>query len=232
MNIPTTEKFFDLEGTDYAYIYEDLNYPWSVIPRISDLVSDQLPGKVLGKLSEGASIGPDVSIGKDTVVEPGAHIKGPAVIGSNCTIRTGAYIRKNSVIGNDVTIGNSTEIKNSIVHDGAEIPHFSYVGDSVIGRRGHLGAGVKVSNLKVNRTSVVVHIGNHDVDTGMRKFGCLLGDHAEIGCNTVINPGTLIGKHTLAGSNLSLRGYYPPNKFVKLRQKQEIVRRRSSEDQI
>ncbi len=227
MSVPEAERFFDLSKTDYAQLYKGLQYPWEAITGIEGLISEQLNPEVLGEVSSMASVGSEVYIGSGTVVEPCANVKGPAIIGENCTIRSGAYIRENSLIGNDVTIGNSTEIKNSIIHNDAEIPHFSYVGDSVIGWRGHLGAGVKVSNLKVNRESIIVHLREDDVDTGMRKLGCLLGDRAEVGCNTVINPGTLIGKNTLASSNLSLRGYYPPNRFIKLRQEREIVERRS-----
>lgn len=226
MSVPDLETFFDLDRTDYGDLYEGIQYPWEAVCGIEELISKRMRAELRGEVSSLANVGNEVYVGPGTVVEPGANVKGPAIIGENCIVRSGAYIRKNSLIGNNVTIGNSTEVKNSIIHDEAEIPHFSYVGDSVIGWMGHLGAGVKISNLKVNRESVIVHLKNEDLDTGMRKFGCLLGDRAEIGCNTVINPGTLIGKNTLASSNLSLHGYYPPNRFIKLRQEREVVNRR------
>ncbi|MFP4201633.1 MAG: UDP-N-acetylglucosamine diphosphorylase [Candidatus Acetothermia bacterium] len=225
-DVPGLEKFYDLDKTDYAGYYRDLEYPWDLLERIDSVIENELQPGVDGEVSPDAHVGEDVELGKDTVVEAGATIKGPAIIGNGCEIRSGAYIRGKVVVGNGVTVGNSAELKRSLVHDEAEIPHFSYVGDSVIGWKGHLGAGVKVSNLKVNRESVVVHLGEKDIDTGLRKFGCLLGDKVEVGCNSVLNPGTLVGKRTLATSNTSLSGYYPPERFVKLKQSIEIVERR------
>lgn len=225
MNIPKIQNFFDLTKTDYAYIYDDIEYLWEVIERLEDILTDKLTSDIRGIVSPKAYVGKEVFIGPKSRVEPGATIPGPAIIGSDCLIRSNAYIRKNTIIGNNVTIGHSTEVKNTLIHDHAEIPHFSYVGDSVIGWNGHLGAGVKVSNLKITRESIVVHLEEGDIDTGLRKFGCLLGDKAEIGCNSVINPGTLIGKRTLCTANVSLKGYYPPDTFVKLRQNIEETNR-------
>lgn len=224
--VPGIEKFFDPAKTRYGGYYRDLEYPWDILERIPRIVENELDPGVRGKVSETADLGERVELGSGTVVEAGATIKGPAIIGEGCEIRSGAYIRSDVVVGDGVTVGNSTELKRSLVHDEAEIPHFSYVGDSVIGWRGHLGAGVKVSNLKVNREPVVVHLESGDIDTGLRKFGCLLGDRAEIGCNSVLNPGTLVGKRTLVTSNTSLLGYYPPDRFVKLKQKIEETERR------
>ncbi|MFW6111813.1 MAG: hypothetical protein ACOC7Z_02210, partial [Candidatus Bipolaricaulota bacterium] len=224
--VPKIEVFFDLSKTDYKEYYHDLDYPWDILDRIPKIVEEKLNSEVRGSVSERAELGESVEIGRGTVVEGGATIKGPAIIGEGCTIRSGAYIRSNVVIGDNVTIGNSTELKRSLVHNEAEIPHFSYVGDSVIGWKGHLGAGVKVSNLKVNREPVVVHLEEIDIPTGLRKFGCLLGDRAEIGCNSVLNPGTLVGKMTLSTANTSLSGYYPPRTFVKLKQETQEINRR------
>jgi len=224
--VPEIEVFFDLSKTDYKEYYRELNYPWEILGKIPEIVEEKLNPQVRGSVSDFAELGESVEIGRGTVVESGAAIKGPAIIGEDCTIRSGAYIRSNVVIGDNVTIGHSTELKRSLVHNEAEIPHFSYVGDSVIGWKGHLGAGVKISNLKVNREPVVVHLEDGDIPTGLRKFGCLLGDRAEIGCNSVLNPGTLVGKMTLATANTSLFGYYPPGTFVKLKQKTEEVNRK------
>lgn len=224
--VPEIEVFFDLSKTDYKEYYRELNYPWNILDRIPEIVEEELNSEIRGSVSDSAQLGESVEIGRGTVVESGATIKGPAIIGEDCTIRSGAYIRSNVVIGDNVTIGHSTELKRSLVHNEAEIPHFSYVGDSVIGWKGHLGAGVKISNLKVNREPVVVHLEDRDIPTGLRKFGCLLGDRAEIGCNSVLNPGTLVGKMTLATANTSLSGYYPPGTFVKLKQKTEEVNRK------
>lgn len=224
--IPEIDQFFDLDKTDYGEYYQDLQYPWDILEKIPEIVEHEMNPEVQGEISDSANLGERVEVGRGTIVEPGAIIKGPAIIGGNCTIRSGAYIRNNVVIGDGVTVGHSTELKGSLVHNEAEIPHFSYVGDSVIGWRGHLGAGVKVSNLKVTRDPVVVHLEERDIPTGLRKFGCLLGDRAEIGCNSVLNPGTLVGRRTLATTNTSLSGYYPPDTFVKLRQTIEARKRR------
>ncbi|MBS3765793.1 UDP-N-acetylglucosamine diphosphorylase [Candidatus Bipolaricaulota bacterium] len=224
--VPGIGKFFDLEKTDYEGYYTALEFPWDVLGQIPQIIEDELDPGIRGEVSGSAELGERVEVGSGTVVEAGATIKGPAIIGSDCEIRSGAYIRSDVVVGDGVTVGNSTELKRSLIHDEAEIPHFSYVGDSVIGWKGHLGAGVKVSNLKVNREPVVVHLENDDIDTGLRKFGCLLGDRAEIGCNSVLNPGTLVGRRTLATSNTSLSGYYPPERFIKLNQKIEETERR------
>ncbi|MFB6291419.1 MAG: UDP-N-acetylglucosamine diphosphorylase [Candidatus Bipolaricaulia bacterium] len=230
-NHPEITDFFDLTKTDYSSYYRGLEYPWEIIEKIADVVEDNLdPERSSGDISAGAKIGKEVEIGAGTFVESGAIIKGPAIIGNNCEIRSGAYIRSNVVIGDRAVIGHSTEVKRSLIHEEAEIPHFSYVGDSVIGWGGHLGAGVKVSNLKVNRKPVVVHLPGRDVETGLRKFGCLLGDKAEIGCNSVLNPGTLVGKRTLATANVSLAGYYPPDSFVKLNQNLEVMERRNKKE--
>ncbi len=225
MNIPKIQNFFDLSKTDYAYIYEDIEYPWEVINKLEDILTEKLTSDIQGSVSSKAYVGKEVFIGSGSRVEPGATIMGPAIIGSGCLIRSGAYIRQNVIVGNNVTIGHSTEIKNSLLHNQAEIPHFSYVGDSVIGWNAHLGAGVKISNLKVTRESIIVHLKDGDIDTGLRKFGCLLGDQSEIGCNSVINPGTLIGKRTLSTANVSLKGYYSPDTFVKLRQDTQETKR-------
>lgn len=224
--VPGLDQFFDLEKTEYDEYYRELKYPWDILKMIPDIVDQEINPVVRGKVSDSANLGESVEVGSGTVVEAGAVINGPAIIGENCTIRSGAYIRNNVVIGDGVTIGHTTELKHSLIHDEAEIPHFSYVGDSVIGWKGHLGAGVKVSNLKITREPVVVHLGDRDIPTGLRKFGCLLGDRAEIGCNSVLNPGALVGKRTLATTNLSLSGYYPPNTFVKLNQQIEEMKRR------
>ena len=224
---PEISEFFDLSKTDYSGYFRDLKYPWDILDKIPGIIEDNLnPDDRSGEVSADALVSNNVEIGDGTIVEPGATIKGPAIIGNNCEIRSGAYIRKDVVVGNGVTIGHSTELKRSLILDEAEIPHFTYVGDSVIGWKGHLGAGVKISNLKVNREPVVVHLEDGDFPTGRRKFGCLLGDQAEIGCNSVLNPGTLIGRRTLCTANTSLSGYYPPDSFIKLTQKIEVEERK------
>lgn len=218
------ETFFDLEFAPLPEIYEKCSTIWEPLTLISEALQSLTP-RINGKIMRGARVSNQVKLGQGTVVEPNAVIKGPALIGENCEIRNGAYIRENVIIGDGVVIGHSTEVKNSMMHDQAELPHFCYVGDSLIGYKGHLGAGVKVSNLKVTRDEVTLQVKDKMIDTGLRKLGCILGDRSEIGCNSVLNPGTLIGKDTLGMANLSLAGYYPPFSFIKLRQQIEVINR-------
>lgn len=218
-------NFFDLSKTEHGHIYEDVELPWEVIPKISKLAENN-KAEINGTIKSGVSIKGEVKVGEGTKIMANAVIEGPAIIGKGCTVRPGAFIRGNVILGDNVVIGHSSEIKNSLIHDEAEIPHFSYVGDSIIGWKGHLAAGVKVSNLKINREPVVVKTKERNFSTGLRKFGCILGDKVEIGCNSVLNPGTLVGKETLAMANTSLSGYYRPRSFIKLRQNTQVVKRR------
>ena len=222
------EDFFDFSKTKYADIFEGAEYPWEVLRRISDYIKAHLRPGIHGQVSPLSFVGEAVYIGPGTVVEPGVMIKGPAIIGANCEVRAGAYLRENVLVGDEVVVGHTTEIKNSLLFDEAEVPHFAYVGDSVLGWKAHLGAGVKISNVKVNRTLVVVTFEGQRYETGLRKFGAILGDQVEIGCNTVLNPGTLVGKRTLGYANISMHGFYPPDSIVKLRQSHEIVERQKS----
>jgi NDP-sugar pyrophosphorylase family protein len=220
--------FFDLSKTRFGDIFDGVEFPWEVLKRISAYVKAHLQPGIFGEVSPLAFIGEQVYIGPGTVVEPGVMIKGPAIIGANCEVRAGAYLRENVLVGDEVVVGHTTEIKNSLLFDEAQVPHFAYIGDSVLGWKAHLGAGVKISNVKVNRTLVVVTVAGRRYETGLRKFGAILGDGAEIGCNAVLNPGTLVGKHTLGYANISMHGYYPPDSIVKLRQSHEIVEQRNS----
>lgn len=167
----------------------------------------------------------NISIGNGTVVEPGALIKGPAIIGANTEIRQGAYIRGNVIVGDGCVVGHTTEVKDSIMLNGAKAGHFAYIGDSILGRV-NLGAGTKLANLKikVSGPTVRVNISGKWYDTGLRKFGAILGDGVETGCNAVLNPGAILGKGTLVYANASLRGYYPPRSIVKLRQGQRVYK--------
>jgi UDP-N-acetylglucosamine diphosphorylase / glucose-1-phosphate thymidylyltransferase / UDP-N-acetylgalactosamine diphosphorylase / glucosamine-1-phosphate N-acetyltransferase / galactosamine-1-phosphate N-acetyltransferase len=176
--------------------------------------------------SKTAYIGEQVFIGDGTVVEDGAMIKGPAIIGRNCEIRHNAYIRDHVIIGDHCTIGNSCELKNSMLFNYATVPHFNYVGDSILGHKAHLGAGVKISNLKVVPGNVMVAVNGKSIDTGLRKFGALLGDQTDIGCNAVLNPGSIIGRGSALYPNTNWRGILGPNMLVKNKAQQEVVGRR------
>jgi NDP-sugar pyrophosphorylase family protein len=223
----TLEDLFELdpEKAPLPEIFAGSEYIWDVLPKIPEFAA-RAEQRIEAEEVTGAFIAGRVQIGRGTVVEPGAVIKGPAIIGRDCQIRSGAYVRGNVIIGDRVVIGHSSEIKNSLIHSEAELPHFAYVGDSILGWRSHLGAGVKISNLKVTRAPVRVKINDRVYDAGLRKFGALIGDEVEIGCNSVLNPGTLLGRRSLAYALSSLSGYYPPGSVIKLRQSLEVVKRR------
>jgi len=220
------EDFFDLSKSKYSDIFEGIELVWDTLKRIENYVKANLRPGIEGQVSKLAEVDENVYIGKGTVVEAGVVIKGPTIIGENCEIRAGAYIRGNVLVGDGVVVGHTTELKKCLLFDQAVVPHFSYVGDSILGWKAHLGAGVKISNLKITRTPVVVRVEGKRYETGLIKFGAIIGDEVEIGCNSVLNPGTLISKRTLAYANLSLAGYYPPNSIIKLRQTHEVVARR------
>ncbi|NLG83619.1 MAG: glucose-1-phosphate thymidylyltransferase, partial [Firmicutes bacterium] len=159
------------------------------------------------------------------VVEPGALIEGPTVIGPRCRIRHGAYIRGHCWIGPDCVVGHATELKRVIMFPGAAAPHLAYVGDSILGRRVNLGAGVKTANLKNDRSEVVIKMGTERIPTGLPKFGAVIGDRTQLGCNCVTTPGTLIGPDSLVYPNVMLRGIYPARRIIKGRGPVEVIER-------
>ena len=167
-----------------------------------------------------------VFIGSGTVVEQGAVLKGPAWIGDNCHIRSGCYVRENVIVGNGVVMGNSCEFKNSILFDEVQVPHFNYVGDSIIGHHAHLGAGVILSNVKLDHAEIAVVTPDGHIPTGLRKFGAIVGDRTEIGCNAVINPGSVIGRDCMIYPSVNFRGVLPHESVVKLRQELQVVEQR------
>lgn len=166
-----------------------------------------------------------IYIGKGTVVEPGALIKGPAIIGDDSEVRQGAYIRGDVIAGCGCVIGHTTEVKHSVLLGKSKAGHFAYIGDSILGSV-NLGAGTKLANLKIVESSVTLSIDGRKYDTGLRKFGAILGDGVETGCNSVTMPGTIIGKSSVVYPGAALRGYYPDNSIIKLRQKIEIIQKR------
>ncbi|MEZ8216618.1 transferase hexapeptide (six repeat-containing protein) [Candidatus Fervidibacteria bacterium JGI MDM2 SSWTFF-3-K9] len=220
------EHYFDLRKFAHRELFDGVKFVWEVIPKISDYLRNIVKPEISGTVMEGAFVDGQVFIDEGTVVEPGAVVFGPAYIGKNCVIRSGAYIRGDVLVGDGAVLGHASEFKNCVLMDGAQCPHFNYVGDSVLGFKSHLAAGVIVSNLKITRDEIVVKLDGTEYPTGLRKFGAIVGDEAEIGCNAVINPGTLIGKKVLSYPLTSLRGYYPPKSVVKVRQSLELVERR------
>ena len=185
---------FDLAQSEHAAIFRDCENAWDALKILKNYISTNLRRELHNRCEGKVFIGDDVFIGEGTVVEDGAMIKGPAIIGKNCEIRHSAYIRDHVIIGDNCVIGNSSEIKHSILFNGCQVPHFNYVGDSILGHKAHLGAGVKISNVKLVPGNVFVEVDGVPFDTGLRKFGALLGDFAEIGCNSVLNPGSIIGR--------------------------------------
>jgi NDP-sugar pyrophosphorylase family protein len=220
---------FDLAQTEHGALFKGCSKAWEALSRLEAYLKSNLrPG--LHNHCEGvAFIGEQVFIGEGTLVEDGAMIKGPAIIGRNCQIRHSAYIRERVIIGDDCVIGNSCEIKNSFLFNHATVPHFNYVGDSILGFKAHLGAGVKISNVKLIEGNIQVEAGGKTYDTGLRKFGALIGDCAEIGCNAVLNPGSIIGRGSIIYPNTNWRGVLAPDSIVKNRSAQQVTSRKGSE---
>jgi len=211
--------YLDLKQTDHAALFHGVVQAWDVLPKLAPYLEEQMVPAILGRRLGKPIIGDQVFLGRGTVVEPGAYIKGPAWIGPNCQIRHGAYIRENVIIGADCVIGNSTEIKNSFLFNGCQVPHFNYVGDSVLGAKVHLAAGVILSNLKLSGDFIMVRSGAAVLTTGLRKFGALIGDEAEVGCNAVLNPGSILGRRAMVYPGVSWRGVLPANSIAKTAEK-------------
>jgi len=217
---------FDLTQTEHAALFEGCNYAWEALLRLKDYVEKTVRPELKNTCDGEAYIGKNVFIGEGTVLEDGVMIKGPAIIGRNCQIRHNAYIREHVVVGDGCVIGNSCELKHSLVFNSAQIPHFNYVGDSLLGYKTHLGAGVKISNVKIVPGNVCVEINGVPVDTGLRKFGALIGDQTDVGCNAVLNPGSIIGRGCVLYPNVNWRGILPGNMIVKNKSGVDVTVRR------
>ena len=195
------ETFFDLSKTKHNSIFDGAEFVWDAIKNIHDYIIENMNPQIKGEVMPGAWVDNNVFIDEGTVVEHGAMVKGPAIIGKNCQIRKGAYIRGDVIAGDNAVLGNSCEFKNVLLFDGANIPHLSYIGDSIIGYKSHLGAGAIIANTKLIRETLKVDIEGKVYDTGLLKFGVILGDTSDIGCNSVVNPGSIIGKNCILYSN-------------------------------
>jgi NDP-sugar pyrophosphorylase family protein len=217
---------FDLSQTDHAALFAGCEYAWEALVRIEPYLQEHLRPGLHNRCEGIAFIGEKVFIGEGTVVEDGAMIKGPAIIGRNCQIRHNAYIREQVILGDNCVVGNACELKNALLFNHANVPHFNYVGDSILGYKAHLGAGVKISNVKLVEGTVLVDVDGKLRDTGLRKFGALLGDHAEIGCNAVLNPGSIIGRGSVVYANTNWRGVLAPNSIVKNKAVQQVIARK------
>jgi NDP-sugar pyrophosphorylase family protein len=219
-------EFIALEHTTHAKLFENQRFIWDALKQIASYLQFRLKPAVLGQLMGKPFISNTVFIGSGTIVEQGAVIKGPAWIGERCHIRSGCYVRENVIVGDGVVMGNSCEFKNCIVCDEAQVPHFNYVGDSILGFRAHLGAGVILSNVKLDHREISVAIDDGIVPTGLTKFGAIVGDRTEIGCNAVLNPGTVIGRDCIIYPSVNVRGVIPRAHIVKVRQELQTIKRR------
>ena len=220
---------FDLSQTEHASLFEGCQYAWDALKRLQAYLAANLRPALRNRCEGVAFIGKQVFIGEGTVVEDGAMIKGPAIIGRGCQIRHNAYIRENVIIGNGCVVGNSSELKNSLLFNAANAAHFNYIGDSILGHKAHLGAGVKISNFKLFPGNITVEIDGVPFDTGLRKFGALLGDGAEAGCNAVLNPGSILGRGAVVYPNVFWRGILPANMIAKNKAGVDVVVKRPRE---
>lgn len=208
----TVKNLYNLNETIAADLFADVSYPWEVLPQIKDFILE-----FGSKLSadEYDKIGDDVWIAKDAKVFPSAYINGPAIIGKGAEIRHCAFIRGNAIVGEGAVVGNSTELKNVVLFNKVQVPHYNYVGDSVLGYKAHMGAGSITSNVKSDKTLVQVHVDNESITTGLKKFGAMLGDQVEVGCNSVLNPGTVIGRESNIYPTSMVRGFIPEKSIYK-----------------
>jgi len=216
----------DLSQCSCPELFSDCKYVWEALHKLPDYVKKKVKPTRQCKILGTPYIAEDVMIGKGTVIEHGATILGPSIIGENCQVRSSAYIRGNVIVGNECVLGNASEFKNAILFNNALAPHFNYVGDSILGYKSHLGAGVILSNVKSVKGNVTVKHEAKELDSGLHKFGAIIGDGADIGCNCVLNPGSIIGRNSILYPNVLWRGVCPPDSIVKLRQQQEIIARR------
>lgn len=214
---------FDLRHCSHHIIFHGINNAWEALPKIKDYIETHLHPENLGKMIGSPYLEGEVQIGEGTIIEPNVMIKGPTIIGKNCHIRSGAYIRGNAIIGDRVTIGNSTEVKNAILFNDVAAPHYNYIGDSILGYRVHLGAGVILSNVTIPAKEIKIVTMEKIFPTGLKKLGALIGDETEVGCNSVLNPGTILGPGCLVYPGIIFRGVAPKDAIIKLRQEQEIV---------
>jgi len=217
---------FDLKQTAHAALFERVEFTWEALKKIKAYIEANIKSSIRNKSEGVAFVGEKVFIGEGTVVEAGAMIKGPAIIGRNCQIRHNAYIREHVIIGDGCVVGNSSEIKNAVLFNEAIAPHFNYVGDSILGYKTHLGAGVILSNFKSLPGNITVEMEGTPFDTGLRKFGALIGDGAEVGCNSVLNPGSIIGRGAVIYPGVNWRGILPANLIAKNKAPIEVIVRR------
>ena len=212
MAIPQIGDLLDLSHTLAAPLFEGKRYPWEILSELKEFI--RTLGASLHR-EEYAEIAPEVWVHKTASVAPSALIAGPTVIGAKTEVRHCAFIRGSALVGEGCVVGNSTEIKNAVIFDGVQIPHYNYVGDSILGFRSHMGAGVVASNFRSDKGNVAVHDGETRIETGLRKLGAILGDGADVGCNSVLCPGSVVGRDTIIYPLSRVRGFIPERSILK-----------------
>ena len=208
----TIENLYDLTETIAAELFTEAEYPWEVLPRIHDFILElgkRLPEEIYEKRGE------DIWVATNAKVAPTACLNGPLIIDEEAEIRQCAFVRGNAIVGKGAVVGNSTELKNVVLFNKVQVPHYNYVGDSVLGFKSHMGAGSITSNVKSDKTLVVVKNGEEKIETGLKKMGAMLGDHVEVGCNSVLNPGTVIGRNSNVYPTSCVRGVIPAGHIFK-----------------
>ena len=212
MGLIDIQDYLDLDRTIAKYLFDNIKYPWDVLPKLGVFIEQlgpYLPPDIYEKCGE------NIFIAKSAKVASTASISAPCIIDEGAEIRHCAFIRGSVIVGKKAVVGNSTELKNALLFDGVQVPHYNYVGDSVMGYKAHFGAGAITSNVKNDNTNVVVKVPLQSIDTGLRKFGAIVGDHVQVGCNSVLNPGTMIGRNTSIYPLSCVRGIIRSNMIVK-----------------
>ena len=213
-------NMYTLSETIAEELLSSVTYPWEVLPKIGEFIKKL--GPTLSE-EEYEYRGDDVWVAKDAVVFPSAYIHGPAIIGKGAEVRHCAFIRGNAIVGEGAVVGNSTELKNVILFNKVQVPHYNYVGDSILGYKSHMGAGSITSNVKSDKKLVVVKGADEQIETGLKKFGAMLGDEVEVGCNSVLNPGTVVGRNSNIYPLSCVRGVIPSGHIFK--NAKEIVKK-------
>ena len=214
------KALFDFNKTIAKELFDGVTFPWEVLPKIGSFILKL--GATLCE-EEYEKRGEDVWIARSAKVAPTAYIHGPAIIGKDAEIRHCAFIRGNAIVGEGAVVGNSTELKNVVLFNKVQVPHYNYVGDSILGYKSHMGAGSITSNVKSDKTLVTIHMGDEKIETGLKKMGAILGDHVEVGCNSVLNPGTVIGRNSNVYPLSMVRGFIAEKSIYK--KKGEIVQK-------
>lgn len=206
------KNLYDLDKTIAKDLFDRLTYPWEALAGISDFIlklGSSLDASIYEQRDE------NIWIAKSAKIAPTASISGPCIIDENAEVRPGAFIRTNAIVGKNTVVGNSTELKNVVLFDRVQVPHYNYVGDSILGYKAHMGAGSITSNVKSDKTLVVVKTATENLETGLKKFGAMLGDNVEVGCNSVLNPGSVIGRNSNIYPLSMVRGFVPADSIFK-----------------